>query len=109
MILIGPLQFLKGYASEEVRLVCSRSRELCKRLGEGALLVPAFWGLTAYFLMRGEMSMAAQITEEFSALAQKEGDAGISDSCESDAKYGLILSGGFSARSGLCAEGDGGF
>ncbi|HEX4797285.1 MAG TPA: AAA family ATPase [Humisphaera sp.] len=74
MLLIGPLQFLKGYAAEDVRLACARSRELCKRLGEGALLVPAFWGLTAYFLMRGEMSMAAQITEEFSALAQKEGD-----------------------------------
>jgi len=73
-VLIGPLQILHGYASEEVKLTSARARAVSKRLGGSAMLCRRSGAWLRSHLMRGEVPAARQLTEEFLVLAETEQD-----------------------------------
>jgi predicted ATPase len=68
------LMAIRGYTAPEVVQVFSRSRELCRQLGETPQLLPVLFGLWAFYLVRGELETARGLGEEMLAMAQRVQD-----------------------------------
>jgi len=63
-----------GWAAPEVEAAYARARALCQELGETPRLFPALWGLWLFYVGRGSLSTAHQISENLLALARESGD-----------------------------------
>jgi len=61
---------VKGYAAPEVEPVYARARELCHRLGETPLLFRVLGGLSAFYLVRGDLHTSRELGEQLLHLAQ---------------------------------------
>jgi predicted ATPase len=68
------LMSIKGYSAPEVEQAYSRARELCRQLGETPQLSPVLFGLTAFRLVRGELQIAQELSEQLLRLAQSVQD-----------------------------------
>jgi predicted ATPase len=65
----GPLSVTKGYATPEVAQVYTRARELYQQLGATAQLSPVAWRLWPFYVVRGELQTARELSEECLHLA----------------------------------------
>jgi predicted ATPase len=75
LILGRSLGIARGGAAPEVARAYHRARELCKRAGEIPEIFSALLGLSHYYVIRGELNNAREVSEELLRLAQKEQDS----------------------------------
>jgi predicted ATPase len=74
-MLLGPaLIAAKGNGSLEVERAYLVARELCQRLNESHQLFPVLFGLRSFYLVRGEIMRAHELSEQLLDLAQTEND-----------------------------------
>ena len=69
-LLGAPMVMRKGYGAPEVETTYARARELCQRAGETPQLFPALLGLWGFYLTRGELPTAREISEQLLRVAQ---------------------------------------
>lgn len=69
-LLGAPMVMRKGYGAPEVEATYARARELCQRAGETPQLFPALLGLWGFYLTRGELPTAREISEQLLRVAQ---------------------------------------
>jgi predicted ATPase len=75
LITLGPaLIATKGYVSEEVEQVYKRAYELCRSIGKEEQRFSVLIGLYRFYVNRGEMGTAREISEELLTLAQRQQD-----------------------------------
>jgi DNA-binding winged helix-turn-helix (wHTH) protein/predicted ATPase len=72
-----PLIATKGYAAAEVGSAYARARELCQLLGEKREIFEVLWGLWAFHLLRADLEIAREMSEEFLRLAEGQPNAGL--------------------------------
>jgi predicted ATPase len=76
--LLGPaLQAVKGWVAPEVEQLYTRSRELCRQLGESTQSAWVLLGLRAFYDQRAEYQKSRDITEEILSLAQRVHDPAV--------------------------------
>lgn len=63
---------LRGYAGREVADNYSRARELCRRMGDGLGLFPVLGGLWVYYLVRGDLEAAGDLSSQLLRLANED-------------------------------------
>jgi predicted ATPase len=74
-IAIGtPLIATRGYTAPAVEHTYSRALELCRHVGDTLQFFPAMAGLFAFYLIRGELHTARQLSARFLRLVQGTGD-----------------------------------
>jgi predicted ATPase len=73
----GPLTALNGFAANEVQQAYLRARELCAQLGDTPQLFPVLHGLFRFYIVRGDIRTARQITEQLLTLAEGVNDAAL--------------------------------
>jgi predicted ATPase len=66
-----------GWAAPEVARAYGRARELCMQPSVTPQLFPIALGLTAFYLMRGELRTAREMSEQLSAVAETTDDAAL--------------------------------
>jgi len=69
-----PLGIIKGFASQEVKPVYERARELCQQVGETPQLCPVLWALWRLHHVRAEFQAARELGEVLLVLAQRYQD-----------------------------------
>jgi predicted ATPase len=60
----------KGQAAAEVGQAYSRARELCQQVEEGTLLFQVLYGLWHFHLVRADLAIVMQLSEELLSLAR---------------------------------------
>jgi DNA-binding SARP family transcriptional activator/predicted ATPase len=65
---------VKGYAAPEVQQTYARARELCQQIGETPQLFPVLMGLGVFYLVRGELQTARELSAQVLRLAQSVRD-----------------------------------
>ncbi len=68
------LMAAKGYASPEVEKAFARARDLCAALGDTPQLFPALRGLGSYYIVRGPLDLARQLSEQLLRVAERISD-----------------------------------
>jgi predicted ATPase/class 3 adenylate cyclase len=72
---VGPAVLAtKGYTAPEGYKAYSRAWELCRQLGDTAQLVPALRGLWVFYLLRGPLRKALELSAEIGKAAAAQGD-----------------------------------
>jgi predicted ATPase len=66
-----PLGMLKGHVAQDVGAVYMRAQELCRQIGETALLFPVLTGLRLFHHIRGEFQAARELGEQLLDLGQR--------------------------------------
>ena len=64
-----------GWAAPEVADVYARARDLCMQMGVTSQLFPVLLGLCAFYIMRGELRVAHEVSQQLLALAETTGNA----------------------------------
>ncbi|MBI3756460.1 MAG: AAA family ATPase [Deltaproteobacteria bacterium] len=77
LALAVPLMVTKGFAAPEVGAIHTRALVLCQQVGETPQLFRALWGARTYYLMRGELQTAQELTERLLPLAQHAQDSAL--------------------------------
>ena len=72
-----PLSTSKGFAAVEVENVYLRARELCAQVVETPETFPVLWGLSGFYLVRAEHTLAHELAEQLLRLAQGSQDPAI--------------------------------
>jgi class 3 adenylate cyclase/tetratricopeptide (TPR) repeat protein len=95
---LGPaLTALTSWAAPEVGNVYARALDLCRGIGETAQLFPALWGLAGFYLIRGELDTARELSERLLRLAESGNDPGMLVEAHFALGCGLMFSGEFAA------------
>jgi predicted ATPase/DNA-binding SARP family transcriptional activator len=75
---LGPLlTATRGWAAPELQANYQHAEELCHKLGDNALLVPALWLLAVYRMGRAEHAAVDRLVDRLLRLAQNIGDPGL--------------------------------
>jgi DNA-binding SARP family transcriptional activator len=69
-----PLMFVRGFASEDMRLINDRMTALLKRIPLDLEMFPLFHAIGAYYQMRGEYCKAVDLFREGELLARRNED-----------------------------------
>lgn len=78
LMTLGPLQMAtRGYADPSVAQTYREAREICEQIGEAPQIVPVLFGLWAYHVVRGDLSLALDLGEQILRLVQNAGDSGL--------------------------------
>jgi predicted ATPase len=64
-----------GWADPEVARAYARAREICAEMGDTPNLFPILLGLAGFYLMRGDLGVAQEASQQLSALAEATDDA----------------------------------
>jgi predicted ATPase/class 3 adenylate cyclase len=71
----GPaLMAVKGQAAPEVEQTYTRARELCRQMAGTPQLFPVLWGLWRFYINRGAMHTAHELSEQLLTLARDQQD-----------------------------------
>ncbi|MFQ5937284.1 MAG: AAA family ATPase, partial [Acidiferrobacterales bacterium] len=70
------LQFIKGWAAQEVEQAYLRAQELCRQVGERSQLFTVTWGLWHHYQHCGQLKIARDLANEVLSLAEKQVDSG---------------------------------
>jgi len=65
------LLMVRGHTAPEVEAAYTRARELCQQLGDIQDMLPVFFGLWRFYVMRADYAMARQLGEELLSLAER--------------------------------------
>jgi predicted ATPase len=72
---LGPaLIATKGYTAAEVERAYARARELCEAVGDTPQLFLVLRGLQVFYIVRGELHKARELSEQMLTLAQGQDD-----------------------------------
>ena len=63
-----------GFAAKDVQETYRRAMELCQDRADSPTLLPIYWGLWGYHIVRADLREAARWGEELLALATRLGD-----------------------------------
>ena len=66
-----------GWAAPEAEDAYVRAHALCRELGKTPRLFPVLWGLWFFYLGRGRLSTAHELSENLLALGRQSGDEGL--------------------------------
>jgi class 3 adenylate cyclase/predicted ATPase len=66
-----------GWGSREAEAACIRARDLCEKLGNGAGLLGALWGLWTVYFLRGTLVPSLESAEQVLQAALATGDPGL--------------------------------
>ena len=69
-----PLMLTRGWANPDVGAAYERAHELTKRLGETPQMFLALSGVFTYYLVRGNLAQARELSEVNLGVAEKSGD-----------------------------------
>ncbi len=83
----------KGFAVPEVEAAYTRAYELCDAISNAPMLTGALQGLFLFYVLRGPISKAIEISNRTLAESQKLGDTGMIAMSNSAAGTALLLSG----------------
>ena len=73
--LLGPaLNTTRGYASPDVERAFGRAHQLCERLGETPELFWTVRGQWTFYLVRGDLARAMELSEQLLRVAQRQSD-----------------------------------
>ena len=64
----------KGYAAPEVEKAYARAYSLCKMIGETAATFPVLCGLWEYFVVRGQLSTAKELSKQLLHIVEQNAD-----------------------------------
>lgn len=67
-----PLVAARGYASKELEAAFTRALEIGEQLDEGITDFRALWGLSSFYLLRGQLEQSITLQRECIAIAQQE-------------------------------------
>ena len=74
-VALGPaLIAIKGYTAPEVEQTYTRALELCRQMGETPQLFPVLRGLQVFYLVRGKLQTARELSEQLLTLARCQQD-----------------------------------
>jgi len=74
-IALGPaLVAARGYAASELEAAYSRAMEIGEQLEEGITDFRALWGLSSFYLLRGNLQKSLELQRECLILAEKAGN-----------------------------------
>jgi predicted ATPase len=73
----APLIATKGYSAPEVEQAYTRARELCQQLGDLPHLFPTLYWLVGFYLVRGELQTAHELSEQLLNLAHNTSDSAL--------------------------------
>jgi predicted ATPase len=65
------LGWTRGYAAAAVEAAYGRAHELARQMGESPELFRILWGLWHFFIIRGDLGKAQQLSREFAQLGQR--------------------------------------
>ena len=78
LITLGPLLMAtRGYADAGVELTYRQAREICAAIGDTPQIVPVLFGLWAYYVVRADLKIARDLTEQLWRLVEHSGDDGM--------------------------------
>ena len=78
LITLGPLLMAtRGYADAGVELTYRQAREICAQIGDTPQIVPVLFGLWAYYVVRADLKIARDLTEQLWRLVEHGGDDGM--------------------------------
>ena len=78
LITLGPLLMAtRGYADAGVELTYRQAREICGAIGDTPQIVPVLFGLWAYYVVRADLKIARDLTEQLWRLVEHSGDDGM--------------------------------
>lgn len=72
-----PLTATLGWAAPQLEQNYRLAEELCNKMADNALLVPALWLLAVFRLGRSEHEIVKRLVERLSVLAEKTGNPGL--------------------------------
>ena len=84
-----------GWAAPEVATAYARARDLCAEIGVTPQLFPVLLGLSGFYLMRGQLAVAREASEQLLALAEKTEDDAVLLSAHNIAGLARFYSGEF--------------
>jgi class 3 adenylate cyclase/predicted ATPase len=64
----------KGYAASEVEKAFARAYSLCKMIGETEATFPVLCGLWEYYVVRGQLNTAEELSKQLLQIAQRSSD-----------------------------------
>ena len=107
MTLAPALSVTKGFSTDALEEVFTRARELCRRTEDSTQLFPVLYGLSSFYLTRGERQPSRDIYGQLDALAERTQDrappaAGSSRAMDRPGRTGRIDGGSCLSRRGLC-------
>src|SRR5262245_6769799 len=91
-----------GWAAPEVARAYDRARELCTEMRVTPQLVPVLVGLSAFYLMRGELRVARETADQLLALAEGAGDPAVLVAAHNMVGLGLFYGGQFDESLAHC-------
>jgi predicted ATPase/DNA-binding winged helix-turn-helix (wHTH) protein len=86
-----------GWADPKVARAYARARELCTETDVAPQLFPVLLGLNGFYLMRGELEIAQEMSQQLSTLADTTKDAAVLLAAHNTAGLGLFYRGEFAA------------
>lgn len=96
----------EGWGAPRVAAAYGRARELCAGMGATRRLHPVLLGLCGFYLMRGELDTAADLTRQLLAAAAATGDAAVRLAAHNNAGLGAFYRGEFAAALEHFAQAD---
>jgi class 3 adenylate cyclase/predicted ATPase len=63
--------WMRGFAAAEVEAAYSRAHGLCRQMGETPELFRILWGLWHFFIIRGDLAKAQELSREVAQLGQR--------------------------------------
>lgn len=84
-----PLVAARGYASPDLQAAYSRALEIGEKLDDGITDFRVLWGLSSFYLIRGQLQQSLKLQRECATQAQK--DAKIDRRVQASAWLGTIL------------------
>ena len=67
----------QGYAAPEVGPIFARARELCLKIGQSHSLMAVLWGIWAWRIVREELDLCMELSDEVMRFAEAQTDNGI--------------------------------
>ena len=80
-----------GWAAPRSRDAYARARDLCARTGVTPQLFPVLLGLCGFYLMRGELRIAREVSEQLLALAETTDDPAVLLAAHNTDGPGVVL------------------
>lgn len=75
---LGPsYQAVFGYSAPPVGPIAVRARELCEKIGDKSRLFAVMWGYWTWNLVRAQLDLCLELTDEMMALANESGERGM--------------------------------
>ena len=67
----------QGYGATEVEEAYRRARKLCRQSGSNIQLAPVLWGLWRFYLIRSDLKLARDLSQQLLELAQSAQDSAL--------------------------------